>query len=177
MTAQARGLVLSVALLAAAPGTASAADTAITNAQQLAGLFVQSCVHFAGNRQGLRDWAASTHLQRLPAQGENTFLYGLPGMVFDASNADGKFVLISEDGGSCSAMAEAANGPAVVKDLEQLLRQAKINFDVTGEHDDKAEKALVHREYTASTGDQQWEMLVSTVQDPAGGEAMLTVNP
>jgi hypothetical protein len=35
---------------------------------------------------------------------------------------------------------------------------------------------LAHREYLASQGQQQWLLLVSTVKDPAGGQAMLTAN-
>ena len=104
------------------------------------------------------------------------FLYGLPGTVFDASNKDGKFVLVSEDGGSCSVLAEIASGPAVISDLEQNLKEAQITFNVTGEKADAEEKALRHREYVASQGRREWLLLVSIVKDPAGGQAMLTAN-
>ena len=84
-------------------------------------------------RNGLRDWAKKTGLKDLPADVQDHFLYGLPGVVFDASNKDGKFVLVSEDGGSCSVVAEIASGPGVITDLEQDLNDAKITFKVTGE--------------------------------------------
>ncbi len=96
--------------------------------------------------------------------------------MFDASNKDGKFVLVSEDGGSCSVVAETASGAGVIADLEQDLNEAKITFKVTGEKTDAEEKALRHREYVASQGQRQWLLLVSTVKDPAGGQAMLTAN-
>ena len=79
-------------------------------AKQVAGLFMQSCVQFAGDRDGLRGWARKTGLNALPAEAQDRFLYGLPGVVFDASNKEGKFVLVSEDAGSCSTLAEMANG-------------------------------------------------------------------
>ena len=40
----------------------------------------------------------------------------------------------------------------------------------------REEKALKHREYQASQGEREWLLLVSTVKDPAGGQAMLTAN-
>ena len=63
------------------------------------------------------------------------------GVVFDASNKDGKFVLVSEDGGSCSVVAETASGAGVIADLEQDLNDAKIAFKVTGDKSDAEEKA------------------------------------
>ncbi len=145
-------------------------------AKQAAGLFMQSCVQFAGNKDGVRDWAKKTGLKELPPGVQDRFLYGLPGVVFDASNKDGKFVLVSEDGGSCSVVAEMANGPVLISDLEQALNEAKISFKVTGDKADAEEKALNHREYQASQGDRGWLLLISTVKDPKGGQVMLTAN-
>jgi len=145
-------------------------------AKQVAGLFVQSCIQFAGDKNGLRGWAKKTGLKELPDSVQDRFLYGLQGVVFDASNKDGKFVLVSEEGGSCSVVAEMANGPSVIADLEQDLNTAKITFKVTAEKPDAEEKALNHREYQASQGDRGWLLLVSTVKNPAGGQVMLTAN-
>jgi hypothetical protein len=145
-------------------------------AKQVTGLFVQSCVRFAGDKDGLRGWAGTTGLKVLPAGAQDRFLYGLPGVVFDASNSVGKFVLVSEDGGSCSVVAEMASGPVVITDLEQDLNDAKISFKVTAEKADTLETALKHREYQATRGERGWLLLVSTVKDPAGGQAMLTAN-
>ena len=80
----------------------------------------------------------------------------------------GKFVLVSEDGGSCSVVAEMASGPVVITDLEQDLNDARISFKVTAEKADAEEKALKHREYQASQGQRGWLLLVSTVKDPDG---------
>jgi hypothetical protein len=134
-------------------------------------------MHFVGDATGLRQWAVRSGLQPLPEEGQQQFLYGLPGEVFDASTKDGKLVLISENGGSCSAMAESANGRDVVAVLERVMRLAHIAFTMTREDDDTTERVLHHREYIASEGTRQWQMLVSTVRGSASGEAMLTTNP
>ncbi len=165
-----------VAAIAALACPAKADEPPVVNAKQVAGLFVQSCLTFAGDKNGLRDWAKKTGLKELPPSVQDRFLYGLPGIVYDASNKDGKFVLLSEDGGSCSVVAETASGTGVIADLEQDLNEAKITFKVTAEKSDAEEKSLAHREYLASQGQQQWLLLVSTVKDPAGGQAMLTAN-
>ena len=162
--------------LAALASSARADDATNVAAKQVAGLFMQSCVQFAGDKDGLRGWAKKTGLKALPVAVQDRFLYGLPGVVFDASNKDGKFVLVSEDGGSCSVVAEMANGPVVITNLEQDLNDAKIAFKVTAEKPDSEEKVLNHREYQASQGDRGWLLLVSTVKDPLGGQAMLTAN-
>jgi hypothetical protein len=165
-----------VAWLLAPSAAVRADEVAAASAKQVAGLFMQSCVQFAGDKDGLRDWARKTGLKELPASAQDQFLYGLPGVVFDASNKDGKFVLVSEDGGSCSAVAETASGPSVITDLEQEMNEAKISFKVTGEKNDTEEKSLKHREYLASRGKQEWLLLVSTVKDVEGGQVMLTAN-
>jgi cation transport regulator ChaC len=67
-------------------------------------------------------------------------------------------------------------GAGVISDLEQDLNDAKINFKVTAEKADAEEKALKHREYQASQGERKWLLLVSTVKDSDGGQAMLTAN-
>jgi hypothetical protein len=45
---------------------------------------MQSCNAFVGNPKGLRDWAAAAALPSLPTGGEQAFLHGAPGRVFDA---------------------------------------------------------------------------------------------
>lgn len=145
-------------------------------AEQVTGLFMQSCLQFAGDKDGLRQWARKLALPELPAVIRDRFLYGRPGAVFDASNKDGKFVLVSEDGGSCSTIAQLANGKSTVRDLEKDMNDARITFRMTGERRDSEEKQLQHREYIASQGDRGWLLLISTVEGAAGGQVMLTAN-
>ncbi len=148
-----------------------------TAAEQVTGLFMQSCMQFAGDKDGLREWAQKIALPELPAAIRDRFLYGLPGVVFDASNKEGKFVLVSEDGGSCSAIAQRAGGESTVRDLEKDMNDARITFRMTAEKRDSEERQLQHREYIASQGDRGWLLLISTVEGEAGGQVMLTANP
>jgi len=170
--------VCTCAFAAVAPGAHAADPASADAAAQIVGLFMQSCVRFAGDATGLRAWALHAGgLQPLPAQAQQAFLYGLPGEVFDASTAAGKLVLISESSGACSTMTQSANGSDVVKTLEQVMQTSHIEFTMTREDDDAQEKVLHHREYSASQGARRWEMLVSTVKGAAPGEVMLTTSP
>ena len=149
-------------------------------AAQAAGLFMQSCVRFAANTKGLRQWAAHRHLRRIQPPHDEAFLYGLPGMVFDATATAGrpiKLVVVSEDSGSCSVVVEHAKGAAVLRRLDADLKAAGVVFKVTQDGPDAQEKDLRNRAYDAGLDGKHWQMLVSTVSDPAGGEAMLTTNP
>jgi hypothetical protein len=166
-------------LLAASFGPARAADAtqAQDNARQAVGLFLKSCIEFYGNRDGLREWATKTGLPELRDSGADAFLYGLPGTVYDATSKGTKLVLVSEDNGSCSTFARLADGPTVLKELERILLESRVKLTVTGDKPDPKERKLQHREYTASGARREWQMLISTVNDPAGGEAILTANP
>ena len=48
---------------------------------QAIGLFMQSCIQFAGDCDGLRSWAKRVGLQTLPISIQLRFLGGLPGIV------------------------------------------------------------------------------------------------
>jgi hypothetical protein len=147
------------------------------NAAQLAGLFMQSCVAFAGDRTGLRSWARQLNLAEVPEPARAAFLHGAAGVVFDASNPMGKFVVISDDAGGCSALAATANGAEVVRSLEDDFRQSGIGFTPGPDTTDPQEARVQHREYAASLGARKWRIVTGTVRDQQGGRAMLTANP
>lgn len=159
------------------PGAADQPAGAHDPAAQAAGLFIQSCVRFAAHPKALRNWAEGKHLTQVPAPYANDFLYGLPGIVYDASTRAGKLVLVSQDSGSCSVVADDAKGAALLKQLDADLKVAGVTYKITADGPDLQEKELHNRAYDASLGGRQWLMLISTVNDPAGGEAMLTTNP
>lgn len=169
------GFGLIAFMLACAAAQAAPADQAAEDAKQLAGLFVQSCVRFAGDLKGLRAWAEQAKFAPLPADGQSVFLNGLPGIAYDATNKQGKFVIVSEDGGACSAVAQHADPAAVVASFEGFLRDQKVSFQMTGQHPDSQEAALSHREYSATRNGKPLEMLVSTTAAEGGGEAMLSL--
>jgi hypothetical protein len=169
-------MVWALALMITAATAARAADSPEAAARQVTGLFMQSCVQFAGDKDALRSWAGKIGLKVLPPAVQARFLAGLPGAVFDASNQEGKFVLVSGDGGSCSVIAEMASGTNTVADLEKDLNDARIGFRVTAEARDSEERRLQHREYVASRGDRAWLLRISTVRDAVGGQVMLTAS-
>jgi hypothetical protein len=170
-----KGWLLALLPIFAQPVMA-ADDPAQDSAHQVVGLFLKACVNFTGDRSGLREWAKQTGLPPLPEAASDAFLHGLPGVVYDASAQKQKLVLISEDNGSCSAIAEKADGPMVIDELERILKASQVTLTVTRDRTDPKESALRHREYTAAGAKREWEMLVSIVQTPGGGGAMLTAN-
>ena len=144
---------------------------------QLAGLFIQGCLPFAGNPAALRTWATANSLPSLPAPATKAFLHGAPGQAFDASAPGAKLVLASSDDGLCSAITDKAASAAVAQSLEAGLKQAGAAFRLAIDRDDTADKALHYREYLATRAGRSWRILVATVNDPAGGQAMLTAAP
>lgn len=166
-------LVLAAALTMPARGAEPAPDSAA----QAVALFLQSCVRYAGDTTGLREAAQQAGYPEVSADHTDEYLDGLPGAAYDASGGRLALVLVSQDSGSCSVMADNVRGPDVVKELEAGLRAAGIAFTGSNDLPDPQTKDLDNREYAASRGGQSWQMLVSTVKDPAGGAAMLTTNP
>ncbi|MGH7156207.1 MAG: NMCC_0638 family (lipo)protein [Acetobacteraceae bacterium] len=164
-------------LVALGATPAGAVDATPDSAAGAVALFMQSCVRFATDTQGLRDWVKTAGFPEVPASRADDFLDGLPGAAYDASGGKLSMVLVSEDAGSCSVVADAVKGPELIGALEQNLRGAKINFTATDDPPDPQVKDLNNREYSASADQRSWHMLVSTVKDPAGGEAVLTTNP
>lgn len=145
-------------------------------AEQLAGLFMQSCLVYAGDPPAMRAWARQTGLAEVPEPARGAFLHGASGMVFDASNTSGKFVVISADQGTCSTLTDAADGASVLAALESDLGHAGIAFRTTGERDDSQDPALHYRDYTAVKSGYGWRIVAATVKARQPGQAMLTAD-
>lgn len=148
-------------------------------AEELSGLFVQACLPYAGRPDALRQWAAAKQLPSVPDPARAVFLHHTPGQVFDASNAGGKFALLSSDDGSCAVVTNLAGDAATVRALERALTGAGIGFRHVSERGDPMNAKLHYREYlaTGSSGRGGWRILVSTVPGEAPGQAMLTAAP
>jgi len=167
-------------LLAASPARADAA-------QQLAGLFLQGCLPYAGHAAALRAWAERTGLPHVAEQARTAFLHGAPGQVFNGSNDDGKFVLVSSDDGLCSVVTDQAMPQPAINALETDLRQSGIAFRLVIERDDANIAEIHHREYLAYRREDTrnraadrgtgWRILAATVKGDKGGQAMLTAAP
>ena len=173
----ARVLVIGLMVLAPIPSARSASTGPSETARQLAGLFMQGCLPFAGNPTALRAWAAAGKLTQVPEQARAAFLNGAPGVVFDASTEAGKFVLVSSDDGLCSSITDRAGGKDVADALEANLREAGIAFRLAIDRDDRLIPALHFREYLATVKGRLWRILAATVKDRADGRAMLTAAP
>lgn len=171
------GVVLAAVLSGASPVAAQAPAGALGPAEELAALFLTGCVPFAGNAPRLRDWAIGQRLPVVPEPARSAFLLGAPGLVFDATTAAGKFVLVSADDGLCSAVAAMARGPATVRALEAGMRTGGLRFTLVAERDDKAAAELHYREYIAAADQRVWRVLAATTRAEAGGRVMLTAGP
>jgi hypothetical protein len=145
--------------------------------EELAGLFIQGCVEFAGDAPALRAWAQRTGLPPVPERARIAFLRGVPGQVFDGSAAEVRLALVSSDDGVCSAVTNHATQQPVTDALEAGFRQAGLTFRLTGEHDDAVFSTIHDRAYEVSKGQRAWRVLSATVKGEKGGEAMLTAAP
>ena len=166
------GITWIIALALLAPATASAGP-----AEELSGLFIQSCLPFAGRPAALRQWATQLKLPEVPDPARAAFLGGAPGKVFDASDPEGKFVLVSSDDGICAVITYRAGDAETAQGLEHALSGASVRFRLVIERDDKLNPKLHHREYLAARGKQAWRILAATVRDTDPGQAMLTAAP
>jgi hypothetical protein len=143
----------------------------------MVGLAIQGCVEFAGNPPDLRAWAKRNGLPSVPEQARAAFMHGAPGQVFNGSTPDGKLVLLSSDDGQCSVVADKIVDRAGAEALEAGFRQAGLKFRLVIERDDRHQSGIHHREYLAAKDGRGWRVLLETVKDPDGGEAMLTAAP
>jgi hypothetical protein len=146
-------------------------------AEELSGLFLQSCLPYAGQPAALRQWATRAKLPEVADPARAAFLHGAPGKVFDASNGAGKFALLSSDDGICAVLTDKAGDQETAQALESALGNAGIRFRLVVERDDKPDPKLHHREYLAAAHGQAWRILAATVHGSVPDHAMLTAAP
>jgi hypothetical protein len=146
-------------------------------AEELSGLFLQSCLPYAGRPAALRQWAARAKLPEVPDPARAAFLDGAAGQVFDASNSAGKFALLSSDDGICAVVTDRSGDAETAQALERGLSGAGIRYRLVIERDDKLNPKLHHREYLASSSGRAWRILAATVHGSVPGQAMLTAAP
>jgi hypothetical protein len=161
-------LVSALPVHAAAPGVDPGEGGA-----QVAGLFVQACLQHPGAVASLRNWAAQHGLKALPPQGADAFLHGVHGLAYDATTPGGRFVLVSEDGGSCSAVAQHADPAALDAALAADLGKVGATITLVAERDDSEERALHLRTYRLNLDGRAYALVSGTTA--GGGQAMLTL--
>ncbi|MGD0431291.1 MAG: hypothetical protein ABSA58_09380 [Acetobacteraceae bacterium] len=145
--------------------------------EDLAALFMRSCMVYAGAPDALRQWAAQMKLPEVPDPARAAFLNGAPGKVFDASSDVGKFALLSSNDGICAVVTDHAGDQETARELERALTEAGVRFRLVIERDDKPNPKLHHREYLAARKGSAWRLLAATVRDNSPGQAMLTAAP
>jgi hypothetical protein len=148
----------------------------------IAGLFMQSCMQFAGEPTALRAWAKASHLPPVPEPARTIFLRGAPGVVFDASLPPQKYVVVSSDDGLCSVVTNDAVGTNVLAALEDDFRKIGIAFRTTSDRDDERQPGIHERVYSVSLTvagkpTRSWRIQTATVKDGKGGQAMLSAAP
>ena len=170
-------ILSAAAVLAWATAVAAPGGPVQDNGGQAVSLFMQSCVRFPTDRTGLQAWIKQAGYPEVPAEHADEFLNGLPGAAYDASGGSLSLVIVAQDSGSCSVVADRASGAGLVQELDRSLHGANIAFTATDDPPDPQTADLNNREYTVPGQDGAWHMLVSTAKDPAGGAALLTTNP
>ena len=166
-----------LAVVASLAAAAAPAGPMQDTAGQAVSLFMRSCVRFPADRSALQAWIKQAGYPEVPADHADEFLNGLPGAAYDASRGALSLVIVSQDSGSCSVVADHASGPGLVQELDRSLHAANITFTAADDPPDPQTADLNNREYTVPGQDGAWHMLVSTAKDPAGGAALLTTNP
>lgn len=160
---------------AQAPGAAAQVPGApVDPADQLVGLFGATCLHFAGDAQGVRGFMAQNQVPEMPAQARDAFLAGRRGQVFDASVPGVNLALITLDDGGCEAVVEHVNPDAVPRALTAAAAEAKLALQPEGAQSD-GPNGVKHSAYLLTAAGRQMHILVSTAPKPP--QAVITLAP
>jgi hypothetical protein len=148
-------------------------------ADEVVGLFTETCVRYAGNPGALRSWLAQQQAPQMPDQMKSFFLGGRQGMVYDVSYQSVRLALVSGDDNTCSAYAEVADPNQVVSDLQQAMQEGGAVMMLQGQHPDQRDASLAHHDYMATINNTRWLVLVTTASLPGPGklQAVLTLRP
>jgi hypothetical protein len=164
-----RPIILAAALLALASAAAAqsppSAPTAALAATQASGLFISSCLRHASNAPALRDWARQLNLRQAPARVADGFLHGTPGVVYDASNPTGRYVILSHDDGSCAVLTKESDGPAMTAGLESALSRAGVVAILALERTDPDVPGTRHRIYNAAGAGRSWTIILTATPE------------
>ena len=159
----------------AAPPRSGAPAQPTTGADQVVGLFGATCLHFAGDVAGIRNFLGQQGAPQMPAQARDAFLAGRSGQVFDVSFKDTRLALVSLDDGGCEAVADQADPTQVIDTLQQAARENQLPLQSLGAQPDKQRSGVQHQAFAVTLGGRTMHILVSTAPSPP--QAVLTLAP
>jgi hypothetical protein len=143
--------------------------------RQVVGLFASTCIQFAGNTAGLRDFLKERHLPELNAQAHATFVGDHAGIGFDASNKITHLAVVSEDNGVCSVFASQGTPAQIEPLIESVIRSRGLQISQSGEREVNA--GLSHF-YAVTVTDHKYKPVISGNSQPgASVQAALTLSP
>ncbi|MGA2892483.1 MAG: hypothetical protein ABSE22_06420 [Xanthobacteraceae bacterium] len=172
----ARIIVLCIALV----GSVSIAHAQTTpapsaGARRAVGVFLQTCLNFAGSTLGLRDFLKKQDIPELNPQGRAIFVRDHVGIGFDASNNVGRLAIVSEDNGVCSIFTDQGNLAQIIPLIEVLNKTLNLQLQKTG----GKETGSVHaRYYTVTMKDHTYLLVISESPNPNSTiQAAMTLSP
>ncbi|MCA1906851.1 MAG: hypothetical protein LDL39_00670 [Magnetospirillum sp.] len=175
-----RGIALCVVVLAgvfssAAPPHVRAADV---GAQQVAGLFMLTCMQYLGNRDGLLGFLAERRVPSMPSQAAERFLRKPgEGKVFDASRPGTRLALVSHDNGLCSVFSDTASGPESVALTLQNLHDLKVPVKLVRESTHPNDPSLKNQGFEGEYFGRAFQMVLSSSSQVGRMQVMFSVWP
>jgi len=156
-------LIAMVVIVMSTASVASAqAGRPDANAGQTVGLFDQSCLRFAGDTAGLRNWIWAHNLPQVQEDQAAPFLGAIgTGEVFGASTPDGKLALVSYDSGACRVVALAADAPTAENMLLTILGKLGVSVSqiLSRSKPDGSSKQDV---FEATLGPRRWKISITS---------------
>jgi hypothetical protein len=152
-----KALCLSIVLMGLARPALSQASSDGTT--QVVGLFIATCVRFAGDPKSVRTFMSEHHVPELNPQGRAIFLRDHVGIGFDASNRVTRLALVSEDNGVCSAFAGQADRSRIGPLLESVAKRQGFALSPIGGN---AHEAASSSSYQVKIKDHLYKLIVSS---------------
>ena len=162
-----------IGLVGIAHGQTMAAPT--DGAKQAVGLFTQTCLNFAGNTAGLRDFLKKRQVPELNPQGRAIFVRDRVGIGFDASNKVTRLAIVSEDNGVCSIFSGQGNLDQIIPLIESINRSLGLQMNPSAGKETGSNHAHY---YNLTIKDRTYKLVISEnpVSD-ASIPAALTLSP
>lgn len=146
--------------------------------RQGAGLFVQSCIKFAGQAPALRSWAAERHLPPSPEPMASELKRRDPGAsVFVASSPGVQMALISLDNGVCRILMQHGDADRVEGAVFDALAKAGVGNALIRQ-EERGGPAAKMRLYKANFARQRywsWSVVSKEVPGLASGITEVTL--